>query len=435
MSSALAIAGVTAVLRDLLNNGLIDHNVSGAVGVNVMVSALPPDRVVPPNTINTQLNLFLHKVTPNIGWRNVDLPSRNGNGARLTNPPLALDLHYILSAYGAEDLHGEILLGYAMQLLHENPVLPRASINTALDPSPAVGAVLPPALRALADSGLADQVEQIKITPEYMSTEEVSKLWAAFQTNYRPTAAYLATVVLIQSEKPANTPLPVLTRNPVVSPHLIPPVPTLTRLIYPPHETNAESNQVKAQLGEEIILEGHHLSGSTIRVRFSNKRLPDPLEVAPQPNPTDSQLKVKIPNNSTNWVAGIYTLSVLVRKPGESHDRVTNQMPFVLAPTLNPSPPPSTAVVRAANEDVTVTLKFKPKVRPNQTASLILGQRESYAQPFSTATNKLVFVYKNLEPDDYWIRLRIDGVDSLLVDRPTDKPPEFELDKRITVPA
>ena len=46
MSSALAIAGVTAVLRDLLNDGLINHNVSGLLGSTVTVSALPPDRVV-----------------------------------------------------------------------------------------------------------------------------------------------------------------------------------------------------------------------------------------------------------------------------------------------------------------------------------------------------------------------------------------------------
>ena len=31
MSNALAIASVTAVLKDLLNNGLIDHNVSKAL--------------------------------------------------------------------------------------------------------------------------------------------------------------------------------------------------------------------------------------------------------------------------------------------------------------------------------------------------------------------------------------------------------------------
>jgi hypothetical protein len=108
---------------------------------------------VPSNgTENTQLNLFLHQVTPNQGWRNDRLPSRDPSGRhRLTNPPLALDLHYLLSARGAEELHAEILLGYAMQLLHESPVLLRSAITTALNPSPPVGSTLPPALRALAE--------------------------------------------------------------------------------------------------------------------------------------------------------------------------------------------------------------------------------------------------------------------------------------------
>ena len=116
MSSALAIAGVTAVLRDLLNDGLINHNVSGLLGSTVTVSAVPPDRVVPANgTESTQLNLFLHQVTFNTGWRNHALPSRDGSGTqRLSNPPLALDLHYLVSAYSAEELGSEILLGYAI---------------------------------------------------------------------------------------------------------------------------------------------------------------------------------------------------------------------------------------------------------------------------------------------------------------------------------
>ena len=32
MSTALAIASVTAVLKDLLNNGLIDHDITTTVG-------------------------------------------------------------------------------------------------------------------------------------------------------------------------------------------------------------------------------------------------------------------------------------------------------------------------------------------------------------------------------------------------------------------
>ena len=60
MSTALAIAGVTAVLRDRLNDGMVNHNVAGVLGSTVSVTALPPDRVLPAEGAEaTQLNLFL----------------------------------------------------------------------------------------------------------------------------------------------------------------------------------------------------------------------------------------------------------------------------------------------------------------------------------------------------------------------------------------
>src|SRR5207237_6193452 len=99
----------------------------------------------------------------------------------------------------------------------ETPVLARAAIRKSLDPppSPAVtGSLLPTVYKALRAANLADQLEQIKITPEVMNTEELSKLWTAIQTHYRPTATYLATVVLIQPDLPTTAPLPVLSRGP-----------------------------------------------------------------------------------------------------------------------------------------------------------------------------------------------------------------------------
>ena len=187
MSNALAIAGVTAVLRDLLNDRIVNENVSGILGTTVTVTALPPDRVAPETGDEpTQLNLFLRQVTPNLGWRNEGLPSRDGSGrTRLSNPPLALDLHYLISAYGAAALHSEIVLGHAMQLLHENPVLTREAIRIALQRPADEEATLPPELRALADSGLPDQVEQLRITPEFLNSEELSKFWTAAQARYR----------------------------------------------------------------------------------------------------------------------------------------------------------------------------------------------------------------------------------------------------------
>ena len=58
MSSPLAIAAVTAALKDLLNNGLLDHDLS-TVG-SFAVTAQPPDRVATGTGEPNQLNLFLY---------------------------------------------------------------------------------------------------------------------------------------------------------------------------------------------------------------------------------------------------------------------------------------------------------------------------------------------------------------------------------------
>lgn len=440
MSSALAIAGVTAVLRDLLNNGFVNNDVSGIVGGNVEVSALAPDLVlVNGNLGQPQLNIYMYLVTPNVGWRNECLPSTNSAGQRVNNQPLALDLHYLLTAYGVENLQAEILIGYAMQLLHENPVFNRAAINTALNPDPDVGAGLPPALQALSVSGLADQVEQIKFTPEYLNTEEMSKLWTSFQSNYRPTEAYQATVALIEAEQPTRTPLPVLTRGPVdpvtnletgiiAQPHLIPPVPTITEIELP-------NQQIAVRLGEPepLTLRGHHLNGDNIRIQLTNRRLDDPIEIAPQAGSTQAEITVLIPNQPTEWVAGIYQILVLLEQPidsqpGQTEEKTTNEMPLLLAPDFS-----DVTVSREVNNDVTVTLTASPQVLPNQTVSLILGQNESPAEPIDEQTAGLTFRFGNLAAADYWARLRVDGVDSLLID-PGTTPPTFIENQRITVP-
>ncbi len=140
------------------------------------MTAVAPDTVALSGAAaGPKLNLFLHQVSLNPGWRNADLPARDPGGRPIANPPLAVDLHYLLTAYGPEELQAEVLLGYGMQVLHERPVLARAEIE----------ARLPVALRG---SHLGRQVELIKVTPEPMSSDELSKLWSAMQAKYRPTA-------------------------------------------------------------------------------------------------------------------------------------------------------------------------------------------------------------------------------------------------------
>ena len=84
MSNALAIAGVTAVIKDLLDNGMIDQAITDILGAGVSVTSMAPDTVSLDNSHVPQLNLFLHQVTPNVAWRNAALPSRDAAGNRIT---------------------------------------------------------------------------------------------------------------------------------------------------------------------------------------------------------------------------------------------------------------------------------------------------------------------------------------------------------------
>lgn len=435
MSTAMALAGVTAVVQNLLNTSFVNNDVSGIVGGNVNVSAIAPDRVMANgNPEQPRVNVFLHGVAPNTGWNNACMPSRDGRGQRLTNQPLALNLHYLLTSYANDDLQAEILLGFAMQVLHEIPVLSRETIQSAFTD----GNLPPPIQEALMNSGLADQIELIKFTPEHLNSEGMSKLWTAFQLNYRPSAAYQASVALIETDQPTRTPLPVLTRGHVdpatnrevgiiAQPHLIPPVPMIIGIESP-------NQQTAVRLGESFTLNGHHLDGASIRVQFSNRSLQDPILIIPEPGSTAARITLQIPNQPGEWIAGIYLVVVLAEKPipfspGETEQKASNTVPLLLAPSFS-----NVSVNREPDNDVTVSLTASPEVRAGQTVSLILGQNESIAEPFVGQIADLTFRFVNLVAGNYWARLRIEGVDSLLIDRSTT-PPTFIPSQRITVPA
>jgi hypothetical protein len=198
-SSALAIAAVTAVLKSLLENGLIDRGVSASIGSDVLVSALPPDRITTGSDERAQLNLFFYQMTPHTGLRAMGSRPVTDAVDHAVPGELAFELYYLLTAYGAQDFHTEILLGYAVQLLHRTPTLTRAAIQATLRAvsSTEGGRVVPPPLAALATSDLAERVEQIKMSPLFLNTEEQSKLWSALQARYRPSATYKVSIVLI----------------------------------------------------------------------------------------------------------------------------------------------------------------------------------------------------------------------------------------------
>lgn len=439
MSNALAIAGVSAVLKDLLDTGIVDHQVTDALGAGVTVSSIPPDTVpIDGADAVPRLNLFLYQVTHNPGWRNVDLPSRDARGRRVTNPPLALDLHYLMTAYGITELQAEVLLGYGMQVLHEHPVLAREAVRTALTPDPVSGALLPSIYQALRSADLAEQVELLKITPESMGAEEMSRLWSALQAHFRPTAAFQVSVVLIEPRRAAVSPLPVLSRGPVdpatqrdhgvfVTPALVPPVPTLETAIVAGHGTPST-----VQLADTVMLTGHHLAGTNRALVLRNDRFGIEQKVALPDDDDEKEIVFEVPDLPAALPVGVYTVELRVLRAGETVPRITNALPLALAPALVLPP---TAMSRSASNVLTLTVGCRPEVRPGQRAALLVNTREAPAEPITANASTIDFALEDAPPagGTPLVRLKVDGIESIAVNRGV-QPPVF-FDHRITLPA
>ncbi|HLX58396.1 MAG TPA: DUF4255 domain-containing protein [Ktedonobacteraceae bacterium] len=204
MSSALAIASVTAMLKHLLGNALISQAAAASLG-DVTITALPPDRIPTGAEERTQLNLYLYRLTPDSGLRHGSMftSQLTSQKEQQDTLPLALDLHYLLTAYGEREMQAEALLGYAIQYLYETPLLTQKVMRSALA-SLSSGKGSNAALTAQLASALTDQVEQIRMSAEFLSLEEMSKLWSSLQTRSRLSVTYRVSMVLIENRSAAT---------------------------------------------------------------------------------------------------------------------------------------------------------------------------------------------------------------------------------------
>lgn len=187
MSNALAIAHVTQALSVLIASNLLpefDEAVKMELGK-------PPTE--PPS--EPTISVFCYQVTPNVSQRGNDLPTRATDGTLRKRPAAALDLHYLISAYGEEsELVGQRLIGAVVRTLHEIPILPKDVIEQAGEKPYLVG------------SDLADAAQRVRFTPTVMDIDETSKLWGMLhQTPYALSVVYQAALVFIEGRE---TPVP-----------------------------------------------------------------------------------------------------------------------------------------------------------------------------------------------------------------------------------
>lgn len=165
------IISLTNSLRDVISN---------SVGINQ--SDIRFDSVGELTHLPDQgLSLFLYKISENIFLKNQDSsPETYSNPVKLQNPPLVLDLHYLVTPFGNSD-NRLIVLEQILKLFHDFPTITKSMMS-----------------EPLIEAGN----DEIKIFLTEMSVEQLNSLWNMFPNiQYRPTLTYIVSPLIIPSSR------------------------------------------------------------------------------------------------------------------------------------------------------------------------------------------------------------------------------------------
>lgn len=430
MSNTLAIGTVTAALQQMLNTvgtPLPGDPTSDPDLADAHCTARSLDAARADNDKSNQLNLFLYQLKADATFRNMNMPGvHDGEDGQ---QPLALTLLYVLTAYGAndEDVLAHRMLGRAMLMLHDRSTMPRDQLKAALP-----------------GNDLWLQAERLRIRPLPLGPEEISKLWTGFGKPYRLSVGFEVTVVLIESTAPKIAQLPVLSRGQPRQPQLNPPLPlredgvkvdgTLDSSYPSLDHFSGEKSRPAARLGETLTLFGATLGATPLHVTFAHPLLATPNVVTVSGAHAADHIDVPIPDDPVNWPAGIYTVTVsdVTAPPTAAH--TTNALPVPLAPMI-------TMIAKGtSNASVAVlTLTVKPDIRPEQKIALIIDGRlippDTAGGLTFTVPNPPVGGPATTPPTPpVFVRLRVDGIDSIVVADYTVSPPSYELSQSIPLP-
>ena len=393
MSSPAALATVTATIHDLL---------SDSIAPGVIVSTQSPSVARLDNTTD-QINIFLYGIHYSPTFRNSPMPGIIKNGENAF-PPMPLVLKYLVTAYGAgdDDISGQELLGQVMSLLHDHPLLGKTDIEG-----------VPP------DSDLHNQIEKVRITPDPLNLDDMSKLWTSFQSaEYHLSTGYEVSVVLIESERTATAALPVLKRGEgdqgasVVAA----PAASLRGLRFPNQKPSAE-------LGDVVTLLGENLSNTNTTVRFEHPLLSAPIDLPAIETQNSSEMQFQLPDSVADaeagfkWPAGFYSVSLINQLPDQPLLK-SNSVSMPLSPSIESIDP-----ISAPAGNVVLTIECLPQIKPDQELSLLFSDRiisaDTIVTPADpTAMSTLTFTVENAltKVNPYILRLRVDAADSIPVD-------------------
>lgn len=394
MSDYTSIRGATLSLKNLLDDRLN----SAPLSLNVTITAARPDAKPTVQGNSIRLNLYLYQVIENHAISNQEDP-RTGTVSDYGHPPLCLNLHYLLTAYGSDkdDTEGHKVLGAAMNVLHDNAVLLPNLLKTP-PPSPPL---------PILDSSLLNAREHLRISLLPFTLDDLSKLWTGSQESVRLSVAYEVTVVQIESARPRVSPLPVHTRNVIVT-------------TGGPKITNIEPNVLG--IGDAFTITGSGLFSQTTKVLIDNAmidlsgqsaptlrsdRIQTTLPNSPQPAPP--------PNDTALW-PGPHVLRVSVGFDESNSEAtsappasmISNPLPVLVLPKLTGITPPSAP--KGSTHALTINGQRLYRAQDEANIYVLVANQTIPAKQFTAKSDKQIKVtLPDFPPGEYPVHVRFNA--------------------------
>lgn len=139
------------------------------------------------------VSLYLHRVTPANNIRN--LPPRTDLNGKRFRPSMPLDLHYLLIAWARDAFKQQRLLGWAMRMLEDTPVLHASLLN-----------------QAGPETDIFGENDSVDILLETISIQDLGAIWDTAKPQMQPCVAYVVRMLSIESRLEWSEHAPVQTR-------------------------------------------------------------------------------------------------------------------------------------------------------------------------------------------------------------------------------
>jgi Pvc16 N-terminal domain len=175
------IAATSNAIRLLLENAAATSEWSGGSFELYQAEQLqkPLDGTKP------KLSVYLYRILLSTVRR--DRGFRIGPDGRRYRPSIPLDLHYLVTAWSSDAKTAHQLLGWAIRVLDDTPVLPVGLLN---------------AYQAGLEVFAPD--ETVELVWEPLSLTDLYDIWQVSQQNQAPSASYIARMVQLDSDVPVD---------------------------------------------------------------------------------------------------------------------------------------------------------------------------------------------------------------------------------------